>query len=75
MQVRSPGGWWQGLESGVITLKPHEQESGPRVVGRGTGPDKLGRAASDAGGRGSVGQGRVTEVLGKRNRARKLRNR
>lgn len=58
-----------------VTLKPHEQESAPRVVGRGTGPDKLGRAAFDEGGRGSVGQGRVTEVLGERSRARKLRNR
>lgn len=59
--MRGPGGWWQGLESGVITLKPREQESAPMVVGRGPGPDKLGRAAS--------------EVLGKRSRARKLRNR
>lgn len=75
MQVRGPGGWWQGLESGTITLKPREQESAPRVVGRGPGPDKLGRAASDEGGKGSVGQGRITEVLGKRSRARKLRNR
>lgn len=48
-----------------VTLKPHEQESAPRVVGRGTGPDELGGAASDEGGRSSEGQGRVTEVLGK----------
>lgn len=57
--MRGPGGWWQGLESGILTLKPPEQESAPRLVGRGTGPDKLGRAASDEGGRGKceAGQG------------------
>lgn len=55
-----------GLESGIITLRPCEQERAPRAVGRGTGPDRPGRAASNEGGTGEYGAGRGDRGAGQK---------